>query len=360
MTARSSVAPLVVAPPRVLSVDPRTDPHWDVLSRGELGSVFTAPPWIRAFCDTYGFVPQARVAVAADGSPLGGLAWTPLHDLRGKRLSSLPFSERADPLVGDAATWAALADHALAPELPFTLRCLDDSVAVDDPRLRRVGEAAWHGTVVGCPADEVDGLISSSARNTVRAAKRNGVRVEASTGVEAIREFHRMHVTLRRTKYRLLAQPLELFERIHSAFATFDGVVTLLAYVDGEPAAGAVCLVWNDVLYYKFSASRSEFLSLRPNDLIGWATLRLAADRGLRMVDWGLSDLDQPGLIAYKRKWGSVERRILTLRAGDSPAVDGAPDAGEMLARLTELLTDDGVPEEITTRAGALLYRYFC
>jgi hypothetical protein len=31
-----------------------------------------------------------------------------------------------------------------------------------------------------------------------------------------------------------------------------------------------------------------------------------------------------------------------------------------MLGTLTELLTDDSVPDEVTRKAGALLYRYFC
>jgi hypothetical protein len=31
-----------------------------------------------------------------------------------------------------------------------------------------------------------------------------------------------------------------------------------------------------------------------------------------------------------------------------------------MLGELTRLLTDDSVPDEVTSQAGALLYRYFC
>ncbi|MGH3779325.1 MAG: hypothetical protein ACRDRO_01530, partial [Pseudonocardiaceae bacterium] len=67
----------------------------------------------------------------------------------------------------------------------------------------------------------------------------------------------------------------------------------------------------------------------------------------------------QPGLIAYKRKWATEQRQIVTLRAGGEHARSSS-QAGAMLGELTRLLTDDSVPDEVTRQAGALLYRYFC
>jgi hypothetical protein len=75
-------------------------------------------------------------------------------------------------------------------------------------------------------------------------------------------------------------------------------------------------------------------------------------------LDWGLSDIDQPGLIEFKRKWASEEGRIVTLRSMTAD-LNGGQDAGHVLAQLTRLFTDDAVPDHITERAGSLLYRYF-
>ncbi|MDQ4102913.1 MAG: hypothetical protein M3186_04105, partial [Actinomycetota bacterium] len=112
-------------------------------------------------------------------------------------------------------------------------------------------------------------------------------------------------------------------------------------------------------LYYKFGASLHGHLALRPNDAIFWAGIRWGVQRGARLLDWGLSDLDQPGLIAYKRKWATEERQIVTLRAGGEQA-RSYPEAGLMLGELTRLFTEDSVPDDVTRQAGALLYRYFC
>ncbi|MGH3909078.1 MAG: lipid II:glycine glycyltransferase FemX [Pseudonocardiaceae bacterium] len=340
------------------AADPRTDPRWRQLVSGPHGSLFTSPPWIEAVCATYGFDPVCRIAPGRHG-PIAGLAWVPISDIRGDRRISLPFCDRADPPVDGAVSWAALRESVVGPDAPFTVRCFDTAIPAADPHLHRVGSAAWHGTPLDADVEEIHRRLSKHARRNIAIAERSGVRIEAGTGLDAVRSFHGLHVQLRKRKYRLLAQPVELFERIWEAFSGDGALVTLLAHADDELIAGALFLVWGDTLYYKFGASRPEYLSLRPNDAIFWAGIRWAVARRLRWLDWGVSDLDQPGLVAYKRKWATEERTIVTLRAGGEQARPPG-DAGPVLGELTRLLTDDSVPDEITERAGTLLYRYFC
>jgi CelD/BcsL family acetyltransferase involved in cellulose biosynthesis len=345
---------------RVVAVDPRSDPRWRELAATPGASLFTSPPWIAAICGTYDLVPEGRVLVGEDGRCVDGLAWVRVRDARGDRLSSLPFSDRAEPFGGDAADWYALVSDAVASGLPLTVRSLDHAPVARDPRFRLVGEAAWHGLPLSGPLEEVHARASAGTRRNVRAAASNGVRTVAAADLGSLRCLHRLHVGLRKRKYRMLAQPLALFERIWSEFAPRDGVLTVLARADDRPIAAALYLVWNDVLYYKFGASVPEELPRRPNEAIHWAAIRWAKERDLRLLDWGLSDLDQPGLLRFKRKWGSVERRIVTLRAGEPPADARGAELGEVLRDLARLLTDESVPDEITARAGAALYRYFC
>jgi CelD/BcsL family acetyltransferase involved in cellulose biosynthesis len=341
------------------NVDPRHDPRWRELALGTHGSVFTSPPWIQSVCDTYGFTPAASIRLDWDGRPCAGLAWVPISDIRGDRLSSLPFSDRAEPLTDDPTDWKALADGVLTSAAPLTLRCFDTAVPVTDPRFSQVNAAAWHGTPLDADIDEIRRRLSQHARRNITISEREGVRVEARTERKAIHHFHDLHVLLRKRKYKLLAQPVELFDRIWDAFTANDAIVTMLAYAGDELIAGAVFLAWADTLYYKFGASRQECLAKRPNDAIFWAGIRWGVAHSAALVDWGLSDLDQPGLIAYKNKWATEQRRIVTLRAGGEQARND-PQAGAMLGGLTELLTGESVPDDVTKQAGALLYRYFC
>ncbi len=343
----------------VKRVDPRTHPLWHELASGPDGSLFTSPPWITAVSDTYGFTPSASVVVDESGSASAGVAWTDVDDLRGRRRLTLPFCDRADPIAADRTAWEALAADALTEDIPLTLRCLDTSPAVEDPRLSTIGEAAWHATPLTRSLDELHAAFRPQTRRNIATAERAGVQVILSAEVEAVREYHRLHVELRKRKYRLLAQPREFFDRIWKAFAPADGIRTALAVVNGRPVAGALYLLWQDTAYYKFGASQAEFLPLRPNDAIHWHVIRWAHGRGLRMLDWGLSDLDQPGLCRYKSGWAGVEGRIRTLNAGGPPRGRRA-DVEETLSAITDLLTEPSVPQPVTERAGAALYRFFC
>jgi CelD/BcsL family acetyltransferase involved in cellulose biosynthesis len=344
----------------LLAVDPRSDPRWWQLVSGPGGSLFTSPPWLTALSETYGFRPRGRLLVDSSGTPVAGFAWADVDDLRGARRIALPFSDRADPVVADAGTWRAVSTDAFGGNLPFRLRCLETSPAVGDPRFTTSGEAAWHETRLDRPLDELQAGLRPATRRNIATADRAGVKVDLSEDVEAVREYHRLHVLLRKRKYRLFGQPREFFEHLHQAFAPRGAIRTALAMVGGRPVAGAVYLVWGDTVYYKFGASLTEHLRLRPNDALHWALIQWARARGLRALDWGLSDLDQPGLCAYKRNWASTEGRIRTLQAAGTTPTLRRPFADEALRVLTALFTAPSVPDAITARAGGVLYRFFC
>lgn len=343
---------------QTVAVDPRTDPRWHALTAGPLGSLFTSPPWIGAVCDTYGLVPQARM-VDAGGDRAAGFVWVPVRDARGSRLISVPFSDRADALVRDDAAWMAVAQDAVGHDTPLTVRCFDTNPAAADRRFARVGTAAWHATPLNDDLDELRGRLAPSARRNLARGERGGLAVRADHTLDGVRQLHALHVRLRKYKYRLLAQPLEFFERIWESFSPDGAAVVLRVVRDGETVAAGLFLRWQDTLYYKFGASQAEHLDLRPNDALYWAAIRWAVERGLGSVDWGLSALDQPGLVAFKSKWATVERQIVTLRSTGASSDRRSDAAQEVLGQLTRLFTDPTVPDAVTARAGATLYRNF-
>jgi CelD/BcsL family acetyltransferase involved in cellulose biosynthesis len=345
---------------RLQSVDPCSDPSWAALMAGPGGSLFSSPPWLSAVVDTYGIDVTADVLVDAEGAPVAGLARAHLDDLRGARITCSPFADRVDP-VADAGQWPRLADPLLVPGVPVELRVLHAEAPLDDERFRQVNELAWHGTSLDCSEEELLAGLHPIARRNLRASGRRGVTVTLGDGAEDVRAFHELHRLIRKRKYRLLAQPLAFFERIQERFAPSGRLVVALAHHDGDVIGGVLCLRWNDVLYYKFAASRPERLQVRPNEALALACMRLGREWGCTTFDWGVSDLDQPGLVAYKRKYATEELRVRVLRhvpAGHDGSK--AAEAGAVLGQLTDLLTREDVPDDVTQRAGELLYRHFC
>jgi lipid II:glycine glycyltransferase (peptidoglycan interpeptide bridge formation enzyme) len=239
------------------------------------------------------------------------------------------------------------------------LRCLRNALPAGDTRLTVSGRALWHRVDLRRSEEDLWSGLGGSARQNVRKAQRNGVLVREARCIEAVRTFHRMHCHVRKSKYRLLAQPSAFFENLYEIFAPGDRLTVLLAEVGGAPVAGILFLEWRDTLYYKFNASTDP--QFCPNDLLAWEGIKFGRRRGLARLDFGLSDVAQPGLVRYKRKYADEEREIVMLRWQPPYYSDPRGDnIGMTLSRLTHLLTDPDVPDHVTKAAGDELYRFFC
>ncbi|MQA00213.1 MAG: GNAT family N-acetyltransferase [Dehalococcoidia bacterium] len=344
-----------------ITVDPRSDARWEALvACSPMGSLFTSPPWIRAVAQGYGLEPSAGMIVDGSGQPRAGLAYVPITDAVGNRIVSLPFSDYSDPLVRDDTDWAALVESLLRSGWPVTLKCLREDGPRRDARFEERGTAFWHETAVAGSEDEQWRQLRGAARRNVRKARGRGVAVSFGDSLEELRAFYELHREVRRRKYHLLAQPWAFFEAMHREFSTTGRMVVLLARLGDRVIGGVVALQWGGTLYYKLNASALDELEVRPNDLLAWEGLGLARRLGCSNFDWGLSDADQPGLIRYKQKFATEERRISILRY--APAGYCNPSGEHLrsvLSDLTRLLTDDSVPEGVRSGAGDLLYRYF-
>jgi CelD/BcsL family acetyltransferase involved in cellulose biosynthesis len=344
---------------RVATVDTRTSPLWAALVACRPSDVFHAPAWHQVLHDTYGFEVRGRVLVDDEGAPIAGWASCRIEDLRGVRVIGLPFSDYGDPLVDDAEQWAALT-AGLDPDAPVRTRCLHTSVPVADPAFSTVGRARWHGIDLRGGEAALWAHVDPGSRRAIRRATGAGVAVRATADARDVRAFFELHLGVRKRKYGMLAQPYRFFEAIRERFLAVGHGTLLLAEVDGVPVAGVLLLRWRDRTYYKFNASSADDLAVRPNDLLMWHAIRYGIAQGCSLLDLGLSDWDQEGLLRYKRKYATREGTIAFLErpACIAPA-SATPPIGALLPALTALFTASEAPDALTERAGDLLYRYF-
>ncbi len=273
---------------------------------------------------------------------------------------ALPFSDYCDPLVDNADTWRCLIDQLLPEHCPITVRCLHNDLPLADERFSLVKEAKWHGLDLRPEPDALwDGMHDSTHR-AIRKSQREGLVVRLAQSEEELRAFFEMHLKVRKYKYGLLAQPYSFFQNIWRHFVEAQHGFLLLALWGDKIVAGDFFLEWKDTLYYKFNASLPGDLSHRPNDLLIWEGIQRGKNRGLELLDFGLSDIDQEGLVRYKRKFGTEEKTISFLRhepnGGPTPV---EKEMRELLGKLTNRFTDQLVPDPVTERAGEDLYRLF-
>ncbi len=341
-------------------IDPLADPLWtDLISQSNAG-LFHSPLWIQVLQQTYDMQIAANVLVDDDGKPEAGMHFCEISDIRGERIVSLPFSDYCDPIASDWDQWSAMRDPLLQAGQPINMRCLHNDIPLGDSEFSQPKRAKWHGIDLEGSIDDHWARIDASARRAIRKAEKLGLTARLAENEEDLRSFFKLHLGIRKYKYRLLAQPYRFFENIWNIFSDAGLSALMLAEVDGDVVGAVMYLIWGSTLYYKFSASSAEHLEYRPTDLLIWEGIKLATERGLSFLDLGLSDWDQEGLVRYKRKFATEEGTISFLQhAVDRPVSKQEQAVPPLLGTFTDLLTDPSVPDEITEKAGDALYRYF-
>jgi len=323
----------------------------------EMASLFSSAPWIEALQATYGFKIRAS-ALERDGAVKSAALFAEIDDIRGPRIVSLPFTDYIDPFVSSQADWRRLVDPLFHRGQPIRFRCLRSDIARADSRFERRSNAMWHAADLTGAEDALWARLGGSAQRNIRKATASGLVVREGRTLQDVATFYNLHFGVRKNKYRLFAQPFAFFENLHAAFAPEGRIVTLLAEYEGVAVAGILFLIHGDTLFYKFNASSD--LRFRPNDLLVWTGMLLGRRLGLARLDFGISDIEQPGLVRFKQKFATEERMITELRWSPPGMTDSrGEEAGRTLHRLTELLTAPAVPDDVTRSVGDELYTFF-
>ncbi|MGF1596685.1 MAG: lipid II:glycine glycyltransferase FemX [Acidimicrobiales bacterium] len=391
-SAAGPPSPTMGGPARLC--DPCRDDVWAELVERS-GTLFHSPAWLRVLRDAYRLRPRAVVSSegATDGGG-GGVAWVEVADVRGRRVVSLPFSDFAGPIgAWSTGSLAPLKGEraATTPSLVTRLRLATPGGprrgAIDANDLRRyrielglaeTGRLAWHWTELPPLGRSTTGATSTSdddrlwpqlasgARQNIRRSRRAGVVVDVRSDLDALEDYHRLHLELRKAKYRLLAQPRSFFIALHRHFGP-DRLRIVLARLDGiagsgggEAIAGVILLRHGDTAYYKLNASNPAGLSVRANDAVMWEAMAAARRWGCRWFDFGVSDLDQPGLIRYKDKYSTGRGEVVLLGRAGSGRPWSARQIDRILPLTSRALTAPRCPDALGRQASRVLYRLYC
>lgn len=339
---------------RLTVIDPVESRAWETLARAQ-GSLFSSPLWIGALQDTYELEFEAWVVRDDEGSVVAGMPVAGLGSGEWRRLSTLPFSDYCNPIDPTGAAWPAMANELVSRGLPAEVRVLGEALPVSDgPLHEEAPPDMWHGVALDADEERAWAALPGSARRAIRKALDSDIEIRITNDLASLRAFYDLHLGTRKQKYRLLAQPYELFTSLQKRFG--DDMVVLGAWHGPDLVAGILLLTWRDTLYYKFNASSPKALEMRPNDLLMWRATRFGVSQGLGLLDLGRTDADHESLARYKRKYATSEMALHTLRLG---RFQRDPAVGQILGPMTELLTRPDVPDTITEEAGALVYHHF-
>jgi FemAB-related protein (PEP-CTERM system-associated) len=224
--------------------------------------------------------------------------------LFGHRLISVPFCVYGGPLAEDAATAAALADHAalLGDRLGAAATELRPMIDPGDVFAaggwqRREGlYVTFRRRFTGSDDDNMK-AIPRKQRAMVRKGIERGL--VASTGRD-VDGLHRVYAE----SVRNLGTPVfarRYFRILAEAFAGDMDVVTVAHR--GATLAAVMNFYWRDEVLPYYGGGTAAARAVAANDFMYWSVMRGAAARGFRLFDFGRSKVGT-GSYAFKKHWG--------------------------------------------------------
>ena len=339
-------------------IDPLTDPRWDELvAHHPSASAFHRRGWLEALKRTYGYQPFVLTSAAA-GEPLadGIVACRITSWLTGTRIVSLPFADHCEPLFSATGDQRQLTDRLIEECKRQHCKYLEFrplSASADLGNKFQPSESfCFHELDLRPTVEQLfKGLHKDSIQRKIRRAEKEQVSYEAGRTDELIEGFYRLLLITRR-RHHLPPQPIGWFKNL--AHSMGEALHIRIARKNGAPIAALLTLRHGSKMIYKYGCSDGAFHQLGGMPFLFWKLIEEGKATGAESLDFGRSESNNEGLIAFKDKFGTTKRTLTYYRYpqttkqtasswGDSPM------AGKIFSIL---------PDGILSAAGKILYRH--
>ncbi len=301
-------------------IEPLNDRRWDeFVRRHPRASVFHSSAWLEALSRTYGYKPIAFTTSPAGQDLQNAMVFCRVESwLTGRRLVSLPFSDHCEPLV-DTTEDRVVLSAALEQECQreqwnyLEIRPLGP-FRVITPFHHTTITYAFHQLDLRPHIDAIFGNFhKSSTQRKIRRAEREGLTYREGSTKELLEDFYHLFI-LTRKRHGLAPQAKKWFANLMSCFG--DALKIRVALKGGRAIAAIITIRHKDTLTYKYGCSDSRFNNLGGVHLLFWKAIQEAKSLGLRYLDFGRTNADQPGLITFKDRWGAAQSVLTYSRYG--------------------------------------------
>lgn len=342
----------------ICQIDPLSDPRWDVfVERHPKASIFHTSGWLEALRRTYGYEPVVYTTSPPQGELTNGFVFCRLSSwLTGERLVSLPFSDHCDPLLENESSEGELLRELCEARSSKCLKYIEFRPRTTYPDLQHLltpGQTYCLHTVDLAPSEGnlFSALHAKCTRQKIRRAEKEGLCYHEGLSNDVLRMFYDLLVMTRR-KHSVPPQPFFWFRNLATCLA--PAMQVRLAMAGERPVAGIVTLRFRDVLVVKYAASDPRFQNLGGIQWLLWKAIREAKGLGLRELDLGRTEWDNPGLLAFKDRLGGKRYSLNYWRY--SKAIEQPEPFRALYGPLAWFVAH--APISMITLVGRLLYRH--
>ncbi len=266
-------------------------------------TVFHRPSWVLAVSRACGHGWRYMLAENTAGELQGILPLNLIHSaLFGRALVSSGFAVGGGILSVDSQATETLADVVwdFAETHSFPTVELRGGPA---PRGKWQNKNDVYAGFVTDLADDDDSQLLAIPRKQ-RAEVRKGLKNDLTIRIGSDEEDRADHYAVYAESVRNLGTPVfpkGLFDAVMDAFGADADILTVLS--DGRPVASVLSLYHRDMVMPYWGGGTYDARHLRANDIMYYALMNHARQRGCRRFDFGRSKIGT-GAYSFKKNWG--------------------------------------------------------
>jgi CelD/BcsL family acetyltransferase involved in cellulose biosynthesis len=347
---------------KVSVIDPISDPRWFAFVKNHPDAgIFHTPGWLEALKRTYGYRAVAYVNCGPDQELVSGIPFCRIQSvLTGRRLVSLPFSDHCQPLVSNADQLAELFSAVKEDVRRQGLKYAEfrplvwDERAAECTQLDKTSAMVVHRlSLSGGLEEALRGFHKSCILRVIRSHEHGdtGLRYEEGRSDALLSQFYRL-LLLTRRKHRIPPQPFAWFRNLRDCLN--DSLTVRVLSNDKAAVAAAITLSFRDVVDYKYSCSDPAYKGRSATVLLIWRIIQDAVAQRATELDLGRSDLDTPGLITFKDRWGAAQAPLIYFRY---PVCDVGILRRLRTSPATQVVLSK-IPDSLFKAMGRLLYHH--
>ena len=344
-------------------VDPIRDPRWATFTGGHpRASIFHSVAWLTALKHTYNYEPIVFTTSPPDQELENGLAFCQVNSwLTRNRLVSLPFSDHCELLFDSTERLDFLISSLLSEFEVEKWKYLEvRPVDLSFDRVARTGgftpteKFFLHALDLRGDKDELfRNLDKDSVQRRVGRAKRANLDEKYGASESLLKDFYRLLVITRR-RHRIPPPPYAWFQNLILQMG--KALEIRLAYQKESPIAAILTLRFRDVVYYKYGCSDVRFNQFGATPWLLWNAISAAKSGGATEFDFGRTDANDAGLLAFKNHWVPHPKRLVYWKFQKGAQ---APPSMESWKSKLAGLAFSNLPVGILEFAGKILYRHF-
>ena len=286
-----------------------TEKEWkEFLDRSKSATIYHTPEWKKVLEESFGYKPCYLFAKDESGKVIGML---PLFYIKSKltknRLCSVPFSHVCGP-IGDVTAVSLLIREGINLYKDLGVNHLEIRDHIDFDGFQRQNTFSTYILELSPNIEEVwKKLDKGSVRWAIKKSQKSGVSVNITKNMGDLKKFYELNCMTKK-EIGVPGHPWKFLKNLFTFLK--DHVSLYVARYNDKIIAGGIVQYFKDTVIYGYGAANPRYLKLQPYNAFIWKSIEDACMNGYKYYDFGRTSYDNVGLINFKKRWGTVEKKL--------------------------------------------------